>query len=268
MRNHSHSSFLNGPVSRHQVIPSRLAGRTTIPFVLALVMAATVAPNASAELTLTTADHGASTMGAQHAANVRTPSRVQSITLDQKFLRVLADHYEGMRAVAHDRMMDAGGHAAHGKQNDPASLDGESDMLQAETLKLLSTLYHDEYSARPAKFGIGEHGSVTASNGALNDAQSTTNQKRVLLREGLSIASGAGSGAMSGVQMSTTATAATTAMEASHDKARAETAARFRDTIAAIDSFRGKLHRREVKELAARHRLLLERWLAELGAAA
>lgn len=263
MRSHAHRSFVEEPISWKR---TGLATRCRLSGI-AVFLAAAVAPNAFAEVGLAAVHVPGFTQQSVrqgslelNSTNARTTVRAQGIAVDQKFLRLLADHYEGMRTVAHDRMMDAGGHAAHGKQNDPASLDGESDMLQTETLKLLSTLYHDEYSARPAKFILGEHGSAASSN----DAQNTRNQKRTPLAVvGPNLASGVSSGVVSEKSMSPTETTTT---EASHEKARAETAARFRDTIAAIDSFHGKLRRNEVKELAARHRVLLEDWLGELGA--
>ena len=210
MRSQTRSPFQRGSAGLSRAVTSirmRVAVRGAMALFLAI--APLMAPSRAS----------AQRASAKGVSDSRTGKQTMGITADQRLLRLLADHYESMRTIAHDRMMQPGGHSAHGKQNDPASLDGEYDMLQAEALRLLASVYHDEYSARAAKLGLEARGSLTPP------------------------------------------------MEASHDKARLETAAWLHDTIAAIDSFRGSLHQKEVKQLAARHRVLLAGWLSELKVA-
>ncbi len=78
-----------------------------------------------------------------HASAAR---RVADGSVDQHFLRAMADYYDGMRSIAHGRMMQPSGHASHGGQNDPALIDGEFDLLQQQVLTMLSTLYKEQYS--------------------------------------------------------------------------------------------------------------------------
>lgn len=78
-----------------------------------------------------------------HASTAR---RVADGSIDQHFLRAMADYYDGMRSIAHGRMMQPSGHASHGGQNDPAIVDGEFDLLQQQVLTMLSTLYREQYS--------------------------------------------------------------------------------------------------------------------------
>jgi len=72
---------------------------------------------------------------------------------DQRFLRQVADHYEALRAAAHDQMSSAAGHAEHGSSVDPAALDVALDAEQRSALALLDTLYQDTYSPRARLIG-------------------------------------------------------------------------------------------------------------------
>lgn len=51
----------------------------------------------------------------------------------------------------------------------------------------------------------------------------------------------------------------------SHEESQAQLAGQIRQGIATIDAFRNKLHRPEVRAIAAKHRPLLASWLTQIG---
>lgn len=68
---------------------------------------------------------------------------------DQDFLRHMLDHYEAVLAIVHADMMKPEGHGAHGSGSDPLEHDAALDSEKQAMLKLLSTLYSEQYSPRP-----------------------------------------------------------------------------------------------------------------------
>lgn len=129
----------------------------------------------------------------------------------------MADYYDGMRSIAHGRMMQPSGHASHGGQNDPAIVDGEFDILQQQVLTMLSTLYKEQYSPVMPK----AVSALTKPDGTMASL--------------------------------------------SHEESQAQLAGQIRQGVATIDAFQNKLHRKEVRAIAAKHRTLLASWLAQIS---
>lgn len=102
------------------------------------------------------------------------PSTAQAVGPDQAFLRSMVDHYEMIRSMAHDAMMMPASHGEHGKKADPAELDSQFDMQQREMLALLTSLYKDNYSARPLKAAKPPAEKANASMGGMVMANGAT----------------------------------------------------------------------------------------------
>lgn len=190
--------------------------------VTAVVIAlANVAPHLAAAQTAGHPPHGAAS-----APAAGQPSPVAS-TPDQRFLRQLADYYEGLRAQAHVGMGAPAGHAAHGAASDPAALDSEIDARQREVLQLLTSVYRDAYSPN------------AAADSALAAARPGTPGARPEVAAG----------------------------GAAHGAEATPLAPQFRRGVALIDAASGRLRRPEVRALAERHRTLLRKQLGEPAAA-
>ena len=94
----------------------------------------------------------AGSVAAPQAPRDEQPAR----TADQRFLREMADHHEGVIRLAHEVMQRTDTGAVKG---DATALDAAQDSEKREMLALLDTLYRDSHDARP-----------TAADGAAADS--------------------------------------------------------------------------------------------------
>lgn len=134
---------------------------------------------------------------------------------DQRFLRRMLDHHEAIITVVHEAMMEPAGHAAHGSVADPAATDSYLDAEKQEMLRLLESLYDEQYSPRPTP-GLTRSGT---------DASAHADDR-----------------------------AADSAMAGGEDSEQSELAAAYRAGVALIDQTEHQLRRPEVRALAARLR--------------
>lgn len=156
----------------------------------------------------------ATTIGAAAAV---TPSEPPARDGDQHFLRHMLDRYEGMITLAHDQMTAASGHAEHGTAVDPALFDASLDAGKLRMVAVLDSLYQDKHSPR-ATDAAGIPVGVRATSGASAPPNAASDHKPAQ------------------TDSSTPALAALT---------RA-----LRAGVAYVDSARGTLRHREVRDLA------------------